>query len=233
MHRLLEGKIKTCTLRRTATEQWDVSFSCEVQAKSLPSNEEAVGVDVGIEHFAVLSNGQEISNPRFFQKGQKALAKTQKKLSKVEKGTQERRKRGKVFAKIHERIRNCRRDFCHKESRKIIDQYQYICVEDLDIKKMVEGSHFAKSIIDVSWNQFRQFLTYKAEEAGRKLGLVNPAYTTQICNQCKNREKKKLSERMHCCTQCGYKTTRDLNAAQNILALGLDGLGAIPRSLRL
>jgi putative transposase len=161
------------------------------------------------------------------------VSKAQKKLSKLEKGTKERRKQGKAAAKIHEKIRNCRQDFCHKESRKIVDQYQYICIEDLDIKKMIEGSHFAKSITDVSWNQFRQFLTYKAEEAGRKLKLVNPAYTTQDCNQCKHRELKKLSQRMHHCSQCGYTTTRDLNAAQNILALGLDGLGAIPRSLRL
>lgn len=98
---------------------------------------------------------------------------------------------------------------------------------------MVERSHFSKSIMDASWNQFRQFLTYKAAEAGRKLGLVNPAYTTQECSQCGYREEKKLSERTHCCNQCGYKATRDLNAAQNILALGLDGLGEIPRSLRL
>lgn len=98
---------------------------------------------------------------------------------------------------------------------------------------MIEKPYFAKSITDASWNQFRQCLTYKAEEAGRKLGLVNPAYTTQTCNQCKHREVKKLSEREHSCSQCGYKVMRDLNAALNILALGLDGLGAIPRSLRL
>jgi putative transposase len=95
---------------------------------------------------------------------------------------------------------------------------------------MIEGSFLAKSITDVSWKQFQQFLTYKAEEAGRKLGLVNPAYTTQTCHQCKNIEAKKLSAREHRCEKCGYKATRDFNAAQNILALGLDGLGAIPRS---
>ena len=164
------------------------------------------------------------------KKDEKALAKAQNRLSKTEKGTKIRRKKGKVVAKIHERIRNRRRDFCHQESRKIIDQYQYICVEDLNIRKMIEGSSLAKSISDASWKQFQQFLTYKAEEAGRKLGLVNPAYTTQTCHQCKNIEAKKLSEREHRCSKCGYKVSRDFNAAQNILALGLDGLGAIPRS---
>jgi putative transposase len=233
MHRPVEGEIKTCTLRKNASGNWDVSFSCEVNVEPLAPQQEAVGIDVGLEHFATLSNGQEIANPRFFKRGEKALAKAQRKLALMNKGTPKRRKQGKVIAKIHERIGNQRKDFCHKESKKIIDQYQYICVEDLDIKKMVEKSRFAKSITDASWNQFRQFLTYKAVEAGRKLGVVNPAYTTQDCYQCGYRQEKKLSERTHCCSQCGYKVTRDLNAAQNILALGMDGLGAIPRSLRL
>lgn len=233
MHRPIEGEIKTSTLRRNASGDWDVSFSCEINVEQQPPKEEAIGIDVGLEHFATLSNGQEIPNPRFFKLGEKALAKAQRKLAKLKKGTKERRKQGKVVAKVHERIGNRRKDFCHKESKKIIDQYQYICLEDLDIKKMMEGSYFAKSITDASWNQFRQFLTYKAAEAGRKLGLVNPAYTTQDCNQCGNRKEKKLSERTHSCSKCGYETTRDINAAQNILALGLDGLGAIPRSLRL
>lgn len=233
MHRPIEGKIKTCILRRNASGDWDVSISCEVNVEPLAPKQEAIGIDVGLEHFATLSNGQEISNPRFFRRGEKVLAKAQRKLALLKKGTQERRKQGKVVAKIHERISNQRKDFCHKESKKIVDQYQYICAEDLNIKKMVEGSYFAKSITDASWNQFLQFLTYKAAEAGRKLGLVNPAYTTQDCHQCGHRKKKKLSERTHCCSQCGYKATRDLNAAQNILALGLDGQGAIPRSLRL
>ena len=138
-----------------------------------------------------------------------------------------------MVAKIHEKIRNQRKDFCHKESKKIINQYQYICIEDLNIKKMVEGSYLAKSITDASWNQFHQFLTYKAAEAGRKLGVVDPAYTTQTCSRCQHREVKELSEREHCCSRCSYSVGRDFNAAQNILALGLDGLGEIPRSHRL
>ena len=233
MHRPLEGEIKTCTLRKTASGDWNVSLSCELNVDPLPLKQEAIGIDVGLEQFATFSNAEEIPNPRFFKQGEKILAKAQRKLSKLQKGTQKRRKQGKVVAKIHERISNQRKDFCHKESKKIVERYQYICVEDLDIRKMVEGKRLAKSITDASWNQFRQFLTYKAAEAGRKMGLVNPAYTTQDCSRCGHREEKKLSERTHSCTRCGYRTTRDLNAAQNILALGLDGLGEIPRSLRL
>ncbi len=233
MHRPIEGEIKTCTLRRNASGDWTVSLSCEIKVEPKRAKEEAVGIDLGIEYFATLSNGKQIANPRFFQKSEKDLAKAQKKLSKLTKGTLERRKQGKVVAKIHERIGHQRKEFCHQESRKIVDQYQYICVEDLNIKKMVEGSYLAKSITDASWNQFLQYLTYKAAEAGRKLGLVNPAYTTQDCHQCGHREKKPLAERMHCCLHCGYTASRDLNAAENILALGLDGLGVVPRSPRL
>jgi putative transposase len=233
MHRPIEGEIKTCTLRKNASGDWDVSFSCELDIQpSMPKNE-AIGIDVGLQHFATLSNGEEIANPRFFKKGEKELAKAQRKLSKLKKGTKERKKQGKKVAKIQEHIGNQRKDFCHKVSRKIVDRYQYICIEDLNIKNMVEGSSFAKSILDASWNQFRQCLTYKAEEAGRKLGLVNPAYTTQTCHQCGYREKKELSDRRHSCLACGYQTSRDHNAAQNILALGLDGLGVSPRSPRL
>ena len=233
LHRPVQGKIKTCTLRRNASGDWDVSLSCEIEVQPRVPREEAIGIDVGLTQFATLSNGKEISNPRFFKQGEKALAKAQRTLSKLQKGTPERRKKGKAVAKIHEKISNQRKDFCHKESKKIVDQYQYICIEDLDIKAMTEKLGFAKNIMDASWNQFRQFLTYKAEEAGRKLGLANPAYTTQDCSQCGHRERKELWERKHHCSQCGYKTSRDRNAAQNILALGLDGLGAIPRSLRL
>lgn len=233
LHRQIEGQIKTCTLRRTAAGSWMVSLSCEVDLNPKEPNQKSVGIDVGLENFATLSNGQEIANPRYFKRRQKSLAKAQRKLAKLSKGTPERRKQGKVVAKIHERVGNQRRDFCHKESKKIIDNFQYICVEDLNIKQMIEGSYLAKSITDVSWNQFLQFLTYKAAEAGRKLELVNPAYTTQDCYECRHREKKKLSERMHCCSRCGYTVSRDFNAAQNILALGLDGLGVIPRSPRL
>jgi putative transposase len=233
MHRPIEGEIKTCTIKKTASGEWDITFSCEVRATPLESKTEAVAVDVGIETFATFSNGERIENPKFFKKGEKSLAKAQRTLSKLEKGTKKRRKTGKVVAKIHERIKNQRKDFCHKQAKKIVDRYQYICIEDLNIKKMIERSYFAKNIVDASWNQFRQLLTYKAVEAGRKLRLVNPAYTSQICSQCGHLESKKLAEREHKCSECGYTAHRDFNAAQNILALGLDGLGVIPRSLRL
>lgn len=232
MHRPVGGNIKTCTIRKNASGDWDVCFSCEVEVDTLPATQESIAIDVGLTTFATLSDGREIKNPRFFKQAEKQLAKAQRKLEKLEKGTTERRRQKKAVAKIHEKTANQRKDFCHKESRKIVEQYQHICVEDLNVKKMMQGA-LSKSIADVSWSQFLQFLSYKAAEAGRKVGLVNPAYTTQDCSQCGYREAKKLSERTHCCAHCGYTASRDYNAAQNILALGLDGLGVIPRSLRL
>ena len=232
-HREITGVIKTCTLRKESTGNWYVCLSCECEAKLLEQNGKSVGIDLGIEHFAVLTDGKSVKNPKFFQKEEKVLAKAQRKLSKCAKGSQERKKQKKINQKIHARIRNSRTNFCHQESRKIINEYQYICVEDLNIKKMMQGNHLAKSIADASWNQFCQYLTYKAEEAGRKLGVVNPAYTTQTCYMCGKIEEKQLNERQHNCSSCGYNVHRDLNAAQNILAIGLDGLGVIPRSLRL
>jgi putative transposase len=206
-----------------------------VSATPQRSNDKAVGVDLGIEHFATLSDGQVIDNPRFFKKEEKAIAKIQRKLSKEKKGSVKRRKLGKQAAKIHRRIRNKRSDFCHKAARKLVQEYQYICVEDLNTKKMVQEAPrpLTKSILDASWNQFCQILTYKAAEAGRKVGMVNPAYTSQTCSRCGTIKTKTLSERHHKCLACGHSEHRDVNAAKNILAVGLHGLGLGPRSPRL
>ena len=235
MHRAMEGKAKTCSLSRDASGNWYVCFACEVEPKPLPTNEKSIGIDMGLENWAYLSDGRVIENPEFFKKDEKALARAQRKLTPLEKGSAQRRKQGKVVAKIHERIRNRRSNFCHQMSRAIVNEFQYICVEELEVQKMVEGSplghRMARSIADASWDQFCRFLSYKAEDAGRKIGFVNPAHTSQDCSRCGFREKKKLSQRVHTCARCGYTVHRDLNAAENILALGLDGLGVCPRSL--
>ncbi len=102
---------------KRASGEWDVSFSCEVNVEPLPPRMEAIGIDVGLENFATLFNEQKIPNPRFFKKGEKVLAKAQRKLAKLAKGTRERSKQGKAVAKIHEKINNQRKDFCHKQAR--------------------------------------------------------------------------------------------------------------------
>jgi putative transposase len=228
LHREIQGKIKTCTIKKTTSGSWLITFSCEIESNPLPILETSVGIDVGLKTFAVFSDDKSIENPRFFKKEEEALAKAQKKLVKEEKGTLKRKQKRIIVAKIHQRIANKRKNFCHQESKKIIDNYQYICIEDLNITKMLESGFLSKSISDASWGLFRQHLTYKAEYAGRKLGVVDPAYTSQKCSNCKNVEAKNLSQRKHICCICGYQDSRDGNASKNILALGLDGLGVNP-----
>lgn len=227
-HRQLEGKIKTCSVKRSATGKWYVSFSCIVDVKPLPKSEKIVGIDMGLESFATLSDGSKISNPRFFRQDEKDLTKVQRKLSKTEKETTERKRRRKAVAKVHERISNRRNNFAHQESRNIVNQFDTICIEDLSVNQMVHNRCLSKSIHDAAWSQFAQYLFYKAESADRTLVRVNPAYTSQTCNKCGHREPKKLSDRVHHCACCGFVCNRDHNASLNILSLGLQTQGLIP-----
>ncbi len=225
LHRPVEGSIKTLTIRRSATGKWYACFSVEYDPSPLPQKETTVGIDVGLESFATLSNGEKIENPRFFRTDEKALAKAQRKLSKAEKGTPERKKARKIVAHIHERIANRRLDFAHQTSRKVVDRFGTIVFEDLNITNMQKNHHLAKSIADVAWNQFVTITTSKAEDAGSHVILVNPRNTSQMCSRCGMIVAKKLSDRIHACPHCGLVMDRDQNAAVNILRLGLQSLG--------
>jgi putative transposase len=224
-HRPIKGKIKTCTIQRSRTGKWYVSFSGACEPKRLPACPGQVGIDVGLKTFATLSNAEEIDHPRFFRKEEKALAKVQRKHSKLVKGTPERRKHRKVVARVHERIKWRRDNFTHQESRKIVNTFGIIAVEDLTVNRMLHNHCLAKSIADAAWSAFFAQLSSKAEEAGRVFIKVNPAYTSQTCSQCGHRQKMPLSERVYHCPCCLLSLDRDLNASLNILALGLQGLG--------
>ncbi len=224
-HRPLRGKVKTCTIHRSSTGKWYVSFSVECEPERLPENPEQVGIDVGLKTFATLSDGTEIENPRFFRKEEKALAKVQRKHSKLAKGTPERRKHRKVVARVHERIAFRRENFTHQHSRQIVNVHGVICVEDLHVNRMTHNHCLAKSIADASWSAFFAQLSSKAEEAGRAFVKVNPAYTSQTCSRCGHRQKMPLDVRIFDCPCCHAHLDRDLNAALNIRALGLQGLG--------
>lgn len=228
LHRPVEGNIKTCTIKRSSTDKWYVMFSCEWEPTPLPENNEAVGIDVGLHSFATLSTGEHIENPRFFRQEEKALAKAQRKLSKAEKGTLERKKRRKVVARIHERIAWKRQDFIHQHSRRIINRFGIIAVEDIHVKRMLHNHCLAKSISDAAWSGFFQLLAQKAAWATRQFVAVNPAYTSQTCSSCGHRQKMPLSERVFKCPCCGLELDRDHNAAVNILGLGLQSLGINP-----
>ena len=224
-HRPLRGKVKTCTIHRSSTGKWYVSFAVECEPERLPENPEQVGIDVGLKTFATLSDGTEIENPRFFRKEEKALAKVQRKHSKLAKGTPERRKHRKVVARVHERIAFRRENFTHQHSRQIVNVHGVICVEDLHVNRMTHNHCLAKSIADASWSAFFAQLSSKAEEAGRAFVKVNPAYTSQTCSRCGHRQKMPLDVRIFDCPCCHAHLDRDLNAALNIRALGLQGLG--------
>jgi len=219
VHRPLIGKVKTCTIRRQAGK-WFACFACEYEPVPLPVSTESVGIDVGLNQFAALSDGTFVANPRFFRKDEKALAKASRKQAKQVKGSPSRRKANKVLSRIHERIRNRRHNFVNQLARKLVNRFGVIAVEDLNVKGMVKNHCLAKSISDASWSMFRSVLTQKAESAVRQVVSVNPAYTSQDCSGCGYRAKKKLSERWHFCPICSLSLDRDTNAAINILRSG-------------
>jgi len=224
-HRPIKGKLKTCTVHRSSTGKWYVSFSVECEPERLPELSTQVGIDVGLKTFATLSDGTEIENPRFFRKEEKALAQAQRKHSKLAKDTSQRRKHRKVVARVHERIAFRRDNFTHQESRKIVNHYGVIAVEDLHVNRMTHNHCLAKSIADASWSEFFSKLACKAEEAGRHYVAVNPAYTSQTCSVCGHRQKMPLDVRVFDCPCCQAHLDRDLNAAMNIRGLGLQALG--------
>jgi len=227
LHRPIEGTIKTLTLRRSSTGKWYACFSVEIEPKRLPKLESVVGIDVGLNTFATLSDGTEIENPCFFRKEEKALVKVQRKLSKETKGTPERRFRRKAVARTHERIGFKRSNFSHQYSRKIVNQFGFIAVEDLTVNRMVHSHCLSKSIHDVAWSGFFRILRSKAEEAGYTFIAVNPAYTSQTCSKCGHRllDKLILSDRLFTCPDCQLHIDRDINAALNIKSLGLQAVG--------
>ena len=226
LHRPIEGKIKRLTIRRTSTGKWFACFSVEIDDPPKPPWKDGsmVGIDVGLESFATLSNGEKIDNPRFFRSEEKALAKAQKRLSKCEKGTPERRKALKVVQRIHERIANMRYDFAHQISNQLVSKYGLIAFEDLSIANMLKNHNLAKSISDAAWRMLVTITSYKAESAGSIVVLVDPRNTSQLCSRCGLKVTKSLSDRVHECPQCGLVMDRDENAAINILRLGLQSL---------
>jgi len=226
LHRPMMGEAKTLTVQRDALGNWYACFSCRIEPRPLPPTDRVVGIDVGLTHFATLSDGSQLDNPRFFRKDEQALAIVQRNLAQETKGTPAYRHRKRAINHVHQRIANRRKDFAHKLSRQLINQYQLLAFEDLNITGMMDGNQRSmnKSIGDVAWHQFVQFTASKAEDAGRSVVLVDPRNTTKACSRCGEIVPKKLSVRVHVCPQCALILDRDHNAALNILARGLAGV---------
>lgn len=216
-HRQVAGKIKTATVRRRGG-RWHACFSVEYDPEPLPTIEGEVGIDVGLDHFAALSTGDLIPNPRWYRNAQKRLRRAQRKVARRVKGSNGRRKAVWELQRVHEHIANQRADFVHKLSRQIVDGYQLIVVEKLSIGGMAKGM-LAKSIHDAAWRSFLEKLIVKAAEAGRRVVEVNPAGTSQHC-LCGYEVRKTLAVRVHRCPECGLVAPRDVVSAQLILRLG-------------
>jgi putative transposase len=237
LHREIKGTSKTCTIKCEG-DCWYVIFACEGEHEPLEVCQEAVGIDLGLLHFATLSDGSTIENPRYYRHVEKKLERLQQALSRKKRGSARRKKAVKQVGKAHRKVANQRRDFLHKASHALVNSYGLLVFEELQPANMSkrpkpkqdENGNYVpngaaakgglnKSIVDAGWAMFQQFCTYKAARAGRTVLLVNPTYTSQICSGCGAVKQKELSERWHSC-ECGCELDRDHNAALNILALG-------------
>ena len=217
LHRKLEGKIKTVTVKRQ-NGHFYASFSCdEVPENILPISTEEVGIDIGIKSFAVMSDGQIIDNPKHLKQSENKLKEAQRQHSKKRS-----KKTRRNLTRLYEHISNQRKDFLHKLSRQIVNQFGFIFVENLKPSEMVKNNFkvLNRYINDAAWSQFFDFLSYKAEWAGRTFVKVNPKGTTQECFNCGEIVPKDLSVRIHHCHNCGFKVPRDYNSSLNILKRG-------------
>lgn len=213
--------VRTVTVRRRAG-RWYAFFSLILkQDNPIPQRAgPEVGIDLGIKNFATLSTGEHLSGPRISLVISRRLRLAQRRLSRRKKGSKRRIKAGLLLARIHVRAQDARLDHAHKVARRLVKEFGFIAVEDLNIRGMTRGI-LRKHIYDQAWRTFLTMLSYKAEEAGTQLVRVAPRETSQACSGCGVKVPKPLSERMHECRGCGLVLDRDINAARNVLRLGL------------
>lgn len=208
LHREIEGKIKTCTIKKDV-DQWYVIFTTEIdrEIKKIPV-ETIIGIDVGLKSLLTLSNGDQIEPPKFLRLSEEKLIHEQRQLSKKKLRSKNRNKQRIKVARVHRKIRNQRKDFAHKTSRMLVNNFDRIVFEKLHINNMVKNHCLAKSISDAGWGQLIRMTISKAEEAGKSVIQVNPNGTSQTC-VCGYPVPKDLSVRIHSCPSCGLVLNRD------------------------
>lgn len=215
-HRPLEGRVKTLRIVEKAGK-WYACFACEVTPQPLPPTDREVGIDVGIRSLITTSEGQQIANPRWYQREQRRLRVLQRRVARRKLGGTNRRKAIRQLQRQHARIANRRKDFLNKLVHELIQQYDRIALEDLRIRYMVKNRHLSKQILDAGWGYLLAHLAGKAAEAGRVVCLVDPRLTSKTCSRCgATLEGLTLKDRWVTCA-CGLSLDRDHNAAINIL----------------
>jgi len=214
-HRPIPSDYTIKTMSITLGNQAFINITCERKSGNRSDNTKVVGIDFGIQSTMTTSDGDKFVSPTF----------TKDQLKNIQR--LHRRKRYDALNKIHNKIRNQRKDFNHKLSRSIINGYGIICLENLSVEGITSFKHVNRRLYDLGINQLINFIVYKAESAGKYVVLVDPAYTSQTCSECGEVKPKQLKERIHDC-KCGCYLDRDVNAAINIKRLGLQSLGVKP-----
>jgi putative transposase len=225
IHRSIEGKIKTVTISKNCSNQYFASVLFEDGKEKPTSTTEgkAIGIDLGLTHFAITSDGSKFDNPRILNKHDLNLKKKQQDLSRKQKGSNNRNKSRRLVARVHKKITNCREDFLHKLSRRIVNENQVVVVENLNVKGMMQNHCLAKSIHQVGWGMFCTMLKYKALQEGKVYQEVDRFFpSSKTCHVCLNQVGSlPLDIRTWTCSQCNTTHDRDVNAAINLRDEGL------------
>lgn len=210
------GNPKTAIIKKEPTGYF-VNIQCENVPSKFVSENQTIGLDMGISLFCVDSNGNFISNPRHFKKYERQLRIENRSLAKKHKGSNRWKKQAKKLALLHHKIGNVRKDFLHKESTNIAKRYSMVYIENLNIKGMSQNGKLSKHILDAGWGIFKTLLEYKTTVV-----KVNPAFTSQTCNECGAKDSEsRISQSEFVCTSCGYISNADVNAAKNIKSKGI------------